>query len=633
MKRSTAVRYAASVGLAMLTVLALGLDMTVETPKALILEMRDGGLFVTLDNFLITVRGFYQMDHLVGLALALGLTALYVKLLFRSSRRMGERLLSIFFAAAMLVSEAVSTEESIQCLWSTKTQVLKALFYLAGLYPFFLTCVRMVKLALDKAEGSRAFKSDSLWAGHPFVMPAVIMLLCWAPFLVMKYPGSMSPDVTMQLLGYLNGSLDASHPLFSTLCYGIFYDLGRLLGNPNIGIFLFTLLQSLGMLLVLSYSCLIMRRYQVPAICCAAILAAYCIVPNYSGWITCLVKDVPYTIGCILLCVLLLDFSLDASFCKKKRNAVFLAAAWLTIWLWRKNGFVMVVLSALYMLVFELKRRRTGARFLAATVTGVVVCSCAINGLIPYLGWSVTPSAQREIYSTLLQMTGRIVVLHDEELSESEKAILGEVVDYDRIAERYWPAITDGQKGLFRETASAEAKSAYRRLAWEYVKRYPVDALDSYLNVVYRLFDIRSDRVGHVNGREMLHPYYLRSYTNELYRQESLHGLDAAQEAVENFDYLFVDIPVVGWLVNIGVCVDFLLMMAYWAHRAKRGAAIAALLPAIVTAIFCLFSPLVYIRYALPITATLPMWIVGYLAHRQQNGQTKEVEAPCVQKG
>ena len=147
---------------------------------------------------------------------------------------------------------------------------------------------------------------------------------------------------------------------------------------------------------------------------------------------------------------------------------------------------------------------------------------------------------------------------------------------------------------------------------------------DAYINLIYRLFDWRSDRGDYIARREISHPYYIRSYTNLLYDQEQLQGLNAAQEAVENWNYWFADLPLAGLLVNIGFCVDVMITVWWVMARKKRRMAVLALLPAILTAVFCLFSPLVYIRYAVPITATLPLWFAAYTAHgaiRQEEGK------------
>ena len=314
--------------------------------------------------------------------------------------------------------------------------------------------------------------------------------------------------------------------------------------------------------------------------------------------------------------MLLIDFSLDCkAFCLKKTNHILLLAAGVTLWLWRRNGLAMVLICGAFMLAAAFRQcGRRGFGRLAATLAVAVCISLGVNTALPQL-FPYRPAAQRETYSHLLQATGRVAAEYPDAYSEDEIAIINEVMRYDDIPDWYSPIITDGMKALFYEDATEEEYAAFRKLVVEKMAEYPVEYADAYINLIYRLFDWRSDRGDYIARREISHPYYIRSYTNLLYDQDQLQGLNAAQEAVENWDYWFADLPLVGLLVNIGFCVDVMLTLYWIMVKTKRKKALYALLPAMLTAGFCLFSPVVYIRYAVPITATLPLWFAAYTAH------------------
>lgn len=603
--------------LACLTTFALGLDMSVDLPAKLTATLREGDFFGQINNLLVVLNHFHTMDHLTGLLALIACFYLYDKYLALARGRLGEYLLSGFFALAMLVSEAAATEETVACLWAGSTQCLKAVLYLMGMQPLFLAGIRLLDDGLKKMSGLTPLRKGTAWDRHPFALPLAVMAICWVPFLAMKYPGGMSPDVTVQIQEYLGNAITASHPPFSTIVYGTLYQLGVRLGNPNWGIFFITLLQTICYLCVLAYACLKMRRWGVPALAYGAVLSLFCLSVNYSGWTTCLVKDVPYVIACILLCVLLIDMSVTGeAFFHSRSSMALVFVAFVNCWLWRRNGPAMALGCALAMLLFSRPgkggnrpgRRRGLFLSLAAALVFCVGINAALNE-----AWTIGPAAKREVYSHLLQMTGRVVKEHGEAMTDEEIAVIDKVLEYDSLAEGYDPIITDGVKALFHENATQEEYGAYRRLVLEQFRRYPFDYLDAYLNLTYRLFDIRSDRGDYIQRREISHPYYIRSYTNQLYRQEELRGLDAAQEAVEAYHYWFADLPLVGLFSNVGLCTDVMLAIGYLFYRKKKRG-LASILPAALTAIFCLGSPLVYIRYALPITATLPLWLAAWVA-------------------
>ncbi len=606
-----------SVFLACLTTFALGLDMSVEMPVELIETMRDG-LFGWIDNLIIMFNHFHTMDHLTGAVVTAGLCFVYFRWIMPCNEKhsLGEYALSGFFAFTMLISEVLSAENSIKALWNGGTQLMKAAIVFAGLWPLFLAGIRALAEGLQLLENMKGLKEGTFWERHPFLCPFVLMALCWLPLMVMKYPGGMSPDVTVQILDWQNGTMELSHPPLTTVAYGVFYDLGIKLGNPNTGIFLFTLLQTVCFLCVLAYSCVRMRAWNVPKAVYTTALAAYCLLPNYSGWTTTLVKDVPYLIACILLCVLLIDFSLNArAFCFKPLNHVLLILAGVTVWLWRRNGIGMALGCGIFMAIAACRKggMRCFVRLTASVALTAAValgCNTALTKQFDY-----RPAAQRETYSHLLQATGRVVIEHPDAYTEEEIGVISRVMSYDDIKAWYSPIITDGMKALFIEEASEEEYAAFRELVARKAAEYPVEYVDSYINLIYRLFDWRSDRGDYIGRREISHPYYIRSYTNLLYDQQMLQELNAAQEAVENWHFWFADLPLGGLLVNIGFCVDVMLAMVWIMVKKKRKRALSGLIPAMLTAVFCLFSPLVYIRYAVPITATLPLWFAAYTAH------------------
>lgn len=614
---SRSLRVMASVAAACLTTFALGLDMTIALPKQLILTLHNG-FWGVIDNLLIAMNHFHTMDHITGAVVVAGLSYVYHRWLFSPKRRKGwgEYALSAFFALTMLLSEMIAAEDSIKALWAGGTQLLKAMFYMVGMWPLFLAAMRMLEAGMQRIDGLSPLKAGTFWDRHPFAAPFWLMAVCWLPYFIMKYPGGMSPDVTMQVQDWQNQTMELSHPPVTSVVYGVFYEMGNWLGSPNRGVLLFTLLQTVCFLLVLAYSCVRMRAWKVPKWIYVFVLAAYCFAPNYSGWTTILVKDVPYVIACILLCVLMNDLALDPKgFCGKILNHVLLIVSGVTVWLWRRNGIGMALVCGVCMLllVLRIKNRKSFAK-LAISIVLMAALSLGTNAVLT-ASFPYRPAAQRETYSHLLQVTGRVACEFPDAYTEEEQAIINEVMTYDKIPEWYSPIITDGMKALFKEDATEEEYAAFRSLVAEKFADYPVEYVDAYINLIYRLFDLRADRGHYIARREISHPYYIRSYTNLLYDQEALAGLNAAQEAVENWNYWFADLPLVGLTVNIGFCVDLMLAFCWAAVRAKRKGALAVLLPAILTAVFCLFSPLVYIRYALPITSTMPLWFAAWAAH------------------
>ena len=357
--RKCTARWIAIAAAAFVTTLALGLDMSVELPKQLIFMQRDG-LMGVINNLLISLNHFHTMDRFTAAVAVVGCLCLYSKYLFRSEkRRMAEYMLAVLLAATMLVSDPLVAEDTIVCLWAGGTQLLKTMLYMFGISSLFLAALRALTQGIEALKTFPALRHDSLWARHPFALPLVVMVICWLPFWVMKYPGGMSPDVTMQIQDFQNRTMTLSHPPLTTVAYGLLYEFGIRLGNSNLGIMMFTLLQTVALLCTLAYSCVKMRQWNVPRLVYGICIGIYCISPAYSGYITGLVKDVPYIIGCFLLSILMIDFSLSpCRFISQKINLLLLLLAGMTVWLWRRNGVAMVLVCGAVMLAVLLGQER-----------------------------------------------------------------------------------------------------------------------------------------------------------------------------------------------------------------------------------------------------------------------------------
>lgn len=65
----------------------------------------------------------------------------------------------------------------------------------------------------------------------------IFMMVAWLLWVIPHLPGTMRDDSIPQYLQYF-GYVDyyTQHPIFDTLCFGIFWDMGAALGSPLIGL-------------------------------------------------------------------------------------------------------------------------------------------------------------------------------------------------------------------------------------------------------------------------------------------------------------------------------------------------------------------------------------------------------------
>ena len=87
-----------------------------------------------------------------------------------------------------------------------------------------------------------------------WLLYSIVFMLFWTPVLFIYYPGIVPEDATVSIAMVL-GDLpwDNHFPVFYSLLAGGSVWLGRALGNPNLGVLLYSLLQLVSMAFLLGY--------------------------------------------------------------------------------------------------------------------------------------------------------------------------------------------------------------------------------------------------------------------------------------------------------------------------------------------------------------------------------------------
>ena len=155
-----------------------------------------------------------------------------------------------------------------------------------------------------------------------------------------------------------------------------------------------------------------------------------------------MIKDGLYT------AVITLYFAVYIDICHSfsKRKAVYLFLLGISVCLTRNNGIHLVLPSLILLFFFLVK----GARKYAFIVA-VCVFACYLGvekGAAPALG--VAPGSRCEMLSVPFQQTARYLREYPDDVTASEKKAINRILDYDVLAEKYNPELSDPVKITFR---------------------------------------------------------------------------------------------------------------------------------------------------------------------------------------
>lgn len=513
------------------------------------------------------------------------------------------------FSLILLLGHSFWVCNSYALLTANRSCKLLALFSLAGLTGLTVNLLRWAKYGCRRLMGSQ-LRLPRLWDRHPFLFPFAVIFLLWLPYAILKYPGGIDFDSYYQLLEPLGLFPLTNHwPVASSTFFAGCYLLGKtLFGSNNAGLFTTVVLQALFCAACMARSLKAMHRLRLNNWLLVLTLAAYSLATIFSRYTTSMGKDCLFACA-LLLCLSLLAELLLGALPASMGRLVRLATACLLMGVLRSNG-PHLLLSLLLVLVpaaLLLWRKAGGSsvgRVTAAVGAAFCLCLCYLNLLLPALG--IPGASTGEALSLPLMQTARYVKYCPEDVTEKERQIIDQVVDYDQLPAAYREHLGDYVKGLYRGDGKALAR--YFTVWLRQGLRHPEVYFSATFNNVYGYFypGSREDSMGIYMQYDPVNdaPVQLFSLPEETAarRAERLDKLSDFILAFENFPLFY---PVCNGPVQVWLALY--LALAALCHR--RGHLLILLAPSVVSVLICVAGPTFFhngLRYALPVIFANP---------------------------
>jgi len=449
---------------------------------------------------------------------------------------------------------------------------------------------------------------------HRVLSAMAFLLLCWSPFLIVFYPGTIIWDMG-EMLGMLVGLREMTtwHPVFTTWIFGGCVWLGRQLGSDNLGAFLFTLLQTLAMAYALADSLRLLRRLGVGRYWRLAALLFFGLTPIFGSFAQAVGKDTLYTAVLLLFAVRTAEI-LRFGVPKMRRLLVYALWALLTC-LVRTNGLYVVAGTAVLITVFGVRGK---ARL---TVGGALAVALALafgftNALLPAL--HIKDETASGLYSVCFQQSARVLRDHADTVTPEEDAEIDRVLDAAKLPTLYEVNISDPVKYTFRqygEGRAAEVAALARYLeTWRsMLTQYPLTYLEAFIggNSGYYAFTPKIDASRTFNNqggiRFVFETYELGADPLYLHTTQ-IAAFSKAREWLAAYARGWRRVPVLELTLFCPVYTWLLIAAGLSMARCRRWRELVAFAPALLSFGVCLLSPVNdYFRYFLPMVAMAPM--------------------------
>lgn len=589
----------------------------------------------TIQKVLVRINdAFEKQENLGSLFTFLGLLFLFSKTLFKEEKnnkrsRIYKIILPLLFTIFVLIGISYSKTNSWDLLFNSKIQFIKAIIVAIGYYIIFKSIINFLfDQLLDEIEYKESKNKlfNIIFEKHSFILPVLIILICWLPYIIIYFPGILMPDSSNQIKQFFgldisvnsatnsmklideNVKITNHHPVLHTVLLGICMQFGKLIGNDNIGVFLCSLIQIL--LLATAFGTILnfMKKVKTNNWTRIIALLIFSLLPIFPFYALEITKDVPFTAFLILYVVQL--YSLVKKVNTEKihiRKVIDIIAISLCLCFSRNNGIYVILFSLpLLFIISKINRKK----IVAIVLVVLVINKCFTSIILP--AFKIPTSSTREMLSIPFQQTARYVKEHKKDVTEEEKIIIDKVLIYDTLSKRYNPVHADAVKNKYNKDSSKEDLKNYFKVWLNQFFKHPTTYVQATLNNYYGYIypeatitefttkytvtsDDRLTKTGKFNY------YYIEKF--ETMRSQVKESLKIIQK-----------LPVISWITNIGLNVWAILVMITYLCYKKKYKYIICFMPIVSIILVGFASPVnAYFRYAMPYVFALPLTISMFL--------------------
>lgn len=596
------------------TFMALGIDVTIykEVFEALDKNIIKTG--ATLDALKLGIFG--------SLILLIIINNIYNKYYRRSNKVIN--VLSIILAIFMVFGNSYFHYGDSSLVFGSVWLFILSVLIAIGYYSLFKMCISYIFDYLNKFKiKDSTNKVMTYFKRHPFIISLIVMIICWLPYIIAFYPIILSPDPSFQIKQFFgirtkyadyavlldeNVVLTNHHPVMHTLLLGGCLKLGTMIGNDNLGLFLYSIIQIAILSCTLAYTIKYMvKDMKLSNKIGILFLCIYALVPMFPLYSMSGVKDVIFSSFVILYVIMLHKIIKNNGEGFKVWHYIIMILLMLLVILFRNNGLYVIALSFPFLI---LALKKYWKKYLVIFIITIGLSTCYSKVILP--AFKITSGSIREMLSIPFQQTARYVKYHSEDLSEEDIEIIDTILGYDDLATRYDPDISDPVKNEYNKYATNEDLKKYFGVWFKGLIKHPVTYINATVENVYGYFYPEKTR---------WYVYY--KYDTRItedgfnYHYNSLEDL---RRNLANFAVFFPEIPIIGLLSNIGFSTWIVFILVAYMIYKKEYKKIVLYLPALISILVCVASPVnAYFRYTMPFVFGLPIMIAFVLEKKKNN--------------
>ncbi|MBR1707672.1 MAG: hypothetical protein IJ719_02435 [Clostridia bacterium] len=536
----------------------------------------------------------------------------------KNRRRNTSLIAGSIFSIVLICGFALRINDSILILFDNPVLVIRTSIQFLG-YTWLLSAViyrlfqfidekdiKTIKVPLP----SILFRIIKYIQSRPFSASFSFLLLCYLPSLVISYPAIFMGDTVDQIKEALSsGPYGNAHPFLHTMIIRLCLKIGLSFSSVNMGIFIYTIIQMLVIILAISWSVKRLSDIGAPIQVQLLLLICYAVTPFLRAYLFLVTKDVLFSAILFLVVISGFSYALEG----KKRYFFFLFFFSLLTMLFRLEGIIHVVVFLISIYMIFLQRRKQCLLVIMSCITGYVLWT---NIILPAL--NVIPGSRGEPFSIPFQQTAYYVKKLNDEVEQEEREAIDAVLDYNLIGQNYSAYNADPVKSTFREDCTSEELKRYLLTWLKMGLKHPEIYLNAFISQKYNMFYPITENVS------LLYSY---GYSQFLMKSNIFQGrvfyprwTRPIQTRLDEIEEIIARSPIFGISYSHAFIMWILVLWTFYLIDKKAKRSIAFISPLLIHVILLLLGPMdgMYIRYLYPIALILPFEIaMGYTFTRK----------------
>ena len=313
-----------------------------------------------------------------------------------------------------------------------------------------------------------------------FVISFFVILICWLPYFLTFYPGTISSDSLGELSTVINNFTNVSdhHPVLHILFISVPYNIGyAIFGNITSAVAVVTVSQMIILSSIFSSLIVFLYNRKIRDIILFMVMIFYALIPMHGYYSIVMWKDVLFS-GLLLLLTMqtirIIEKEQDRTLSFKKLIG-FIITSILCVFFRNNAIYMYMILAIVTLIIFRKYYKIFIGAFLIVFLTYYIIKGPVFDY------FNILKSASAEYIGMPLQQIGRMA-FKNVDFTDEEEILINDLMPIEIMKDAYNPRISDGIKfnKSYNGIVFDENKMEYLKLWLNLVKKYPGVALESY---------------------------------------------------------------------------------------------------------------------------------------------------------